>query len=212
MVRQGFYLLGVIAAFGATLQADWKITTVARSAGGQSVETEYFKGGLRRIDQFSDIQGRHSESIVVLDFDRLRQTVWNANLQQFVVIRMKRSIGPQPAGPELIIERTTLDTGERRRVSGLIARRLITQETWTGGPKGLTDSKTNIDGWYVDSALLPQGKRGAVVAVLSSGDNRLRLRVHQTDPAPSGLRFWKGKSRNTSGRTARGKQTTERLK
>ncbi len=187
MFRQGFYMLGVMAAFGATLQADWKITTVVRSAHGQSVETEYFKGGLRRIDQLNDIQGRHGESIVVLDFDRLRQTVWNANLQQFIVIRMGRGTRLQPVGPELIIERVTVDTGERRDVFGRIARHLITQETRTSSSNGFTDSKTNIDGWYVDSELLPREKRGTVVHVLSSGDSRPRLRVHQTGPAPSGI-------------------------
>src|SRR5260370_1226328 len=91
MLSKGFCTLGLMATLAPTLHADWKITTVVRSGHGQSVQTEYFKGALRRIDQFDDIQGHHSESIMVLDFNRLRQTVWNTNQQDYVVVRMRRS-------------------------------------------------------------------------------------------------------------------------
>lgn len=63
MIRQGLSMLGMIAAFGAPLPAGWKITTVVRSEYGQSVQTEYFKGGLRGIDQRNDIQGHPASTI-----------------------------------------------------------------------------------------------------------------------------------------------------
>src|SRR6266851_1833528 len=152
MLRKGFCTLGLMATIGAPLHADWKITTVVRSGHGQSVQTEYFKGGLRRVDQLNDMQGRHSESIAVLDFDRLRQTVWTTNLQEYAVVRMTRSTTSLPVGPEIVIERVTVDTGERREFFGRVARHLITEETRTnGGSNGSTDLRTKIDGWYVDS-------------------------------------------------------------
>ena len=192
MLSKGFCTLGLMATLGSSLHADWKITTVVRSGHDQSVQTEYFKGALRRIDQLDDIQGRHSESIVVLDFDRLRQTVWNTNLQDYVVVRMRRSATPRPIGPELVIQRVTIDTGERRNIFGRVARHLITEETRTtgGSNESPTDSRTKIDGWYVDSELLPREKRGAAVHVLAVGNQRPRLRVNQTGPAPSGLAVW----------------------
>jgi hypothetical protein len=192
MLRKGLLTLGLMATLRPALHADWKITTVVRSGHDQSVQTEYFKGALRRIDQLDDIQGRHSESIVVLDFDRLRQKVWNTNLQDYVVVRMRRSATPRPIGPELVIERVTVDTGERKSFFGRIARYLITEEArFNGGSNGsTTDSKTKVDGWYIDSEWLPQEKRGTVVHVLSGGNERPRLRVNQTGPAPSGLAVW----------------------
>src|ERR1700730_1849971 len=169
MLGKRFLTLGLMSTFGPTLHADWKITTVVRSGHGQSVQTEYFKGALRRIDQLDDIQGHHSESIVVLDFNRLRQTVWNTNLQDYVVVRMSRSATSQPIGPELVIQRVTVDTGERRNFFGRVARHLITEETRanSGSNASTTPPGTKIDGWYVDSELLPREKRGTVVHVLA---------------------------------------------
>jgi hypothetical protein len=192
MLSKGFCTLGLMATLAPTLHADWKITTVVRSAHGQSVQTEYFKGALRRIDQFDDIQGHHSESIIVLDFNRLRQTVWNTNLQDYVVVRMSRSATSQPIGPELVIQRATVDTGERRDFFGRVARHLITEETLTnrGSNAPTTDSTTKIDGWYVDSELLPREKRGTAVHVLAVSNHRPLLRVNQTGPPPSGLAVW----------------------
>jgi hypothetical protein len=191
MLRKFFYTLGLMTAFGARSGADWKITTVIQSGHGQSVLTEYFKGALRRMDQFDDIQGRHSESIEVLDFDRLRQTVWNTNLQEYAVIRMRRGTTSQSLGPDLVIDKVTVDTGERRNFFGRLARHLITEETRTNrGANGPADSKARIDGWYIDSELLPREKRGTVVHVLADGNRRPRLIVNQTGPAPSGLAVW----------------------
>jgi hypothetical protein len=77
----------------------------------------------------------------------------------------------------------TVDTGERRTFFGRTARHLITCET----RRGPIDSTTELDGWHVDSELLPAEKRGAAVYMLASGNARPRLTVKQYGPAPTGL-------------------------
>jgi hypothetical protein len=145
-----------MATLGAPLHADWKITTVVRFKNGQSVQTEYFKGGLKRVDEVNDIYGGHQESITVLDMNRLRQTLWNPHLQEYMVVRMRRGIPLPPTGPEIVIERATVDTGERKNLFGRVARHLILHERHKdAGAIGLPDTETEIDGWYVDSDLLP---------------------------------------------------------
>lgn len=181
-----------MATLGVPVHADWKITTVMRFQDGQSVQTEYFKGGLKRVDEVNDVNGGHHEAITVLDMNRLRQTVWNTNLQEYMVARMRRGIPLPPTGPEIVIERATVDTGERKNLFGRVARHLVTHERRrNAGAIGLADSETEIDGWYVDSDLLPREKRGTAFHVLVAGNARPSFKVNQTGPAPSGLAVWK---------------------
>jgi hypothetical protein len=44
MRRKGLCTLGLMASLGSSLQAGWKITTVSKVEGRQSIETEYYKG------------------------------------------------------------------------------------------------------------------------------------------------------------------------
>lgn len=123
--------------------------------------------------------------------------------------RIRRGNTPQSTGLELVIERATVDTGERRDFFGRVARHLITHETrsnagWSGSGE--------IDGWYVDSEFLPREKRGTVVALLIAGDARPRVRVNQTGPAPAGLAVKESQISHYTLPMARGKLTKERSK
>ena len=149
---------------------------------------------MRRTDRIDDISGQRSESIVVLDFTRFRQTVWNADRREYIVHRMNRSAPtvPSPAH-QLVLDRVTKDTGDRRVFFGRVARHLVTQETLRDtsfSKDALPTRKTDKDGWYVDSDSLPRWVRGRSVHFLAVGGTRPSLTIKQTGPKPTGLAVW----------------------
>jgi len=180
--------LGLMAALGGSLRAGWKITTQTSTDSDRSVVTEYFSGGLRRTDQV-DPQGRRY--VVVLDFDHLRQIIWNLELRQYVVMRLPRYSGftSLPLSQQItVIDRATIDTGERRAFFGRTARHLLTRETSHAEGSAANQSERQIDGWYVDSETLPREKRGGAVAFLHvAGNTRPNIKVNQSGPSTAGL-------------------------
>ena len=178
-----------MAVLGGSLRADWKITTQTNSESGQSVVTEYFSGGLKRTDSV-DPQGHRQ--VTVLDFDHLRQIIWNLDLRQYVIQPMTRYSGfsSRPLSPQVtVIDRATTDTGERRTFFGLAARHLVTRVTshMEGDPPSHWERR--IDGWYIDSDTLPREKRGGAAAFLSitAANTRPNIRVNQSGPSTAGL-------------------------
>jgi len=182
MARKSFCMLGLIAA-AASLQGDWKISTRTTVDGRPSVQTEYFKGGLKRTDYFETGTGRPS-SVIVLDLDHLRQMSWDLESRKYAIIWLPRSDRAMAAtGPIIVIDRTTTDTGERQTMFGRVARHFVTQET--------RGSETiEIDGWYIDSETLPRKKRQRGAAVLVNATTRPILKVNQSGPIPVGLAVW----------------------
>lgn len=184
MLLKRICTLGLIASFGALLHADWKITTAVESRFGRYVQTEYFKGRLDRVDS--------GESTSVMDFEHLRQTLWNSHLQEYAVVRLRQGVATPPVGPQIVIDRVTVDTGERKAILGRLARHLITEETRTSGDPNtsLVKSHAKIDTWYVDAEQLPAARRGHNAYLVVGGTGRPRVKVNQTGPAPSGLAVW----------------------
>lgn len=189
MCRKGLCTLGLMAALGGSLRADWKITTVSKSAVGDSIETEYYKGKLKRTDGYDSRTGK-ARYVGVLDFQNRRLTVWDLDSHQYAV----HPIGPQrpppkesPSATVITIDRATTDTGERRTFFGRTARHLITRER-----SSRSDGETVIDGWYLDSEASPPDKRGAAFAILESHVAGQPyeppiIKINETGPEPAGL-------------------------
>jgi hypothetical protein len=177
--------LGLMAASGGYLRADWKITTRTMVDGHQSIQTEYFKGGLRRTDQSDPGTGR-LRFVTVLDLEQFRHIAWDVDSREYVFTRLHRSHSAMAAtGPLIVIDRTTTDTGERQTMFGRPARRLITRER--------RGSQTiEIDGWYIDSDTLPRQKSAKLTGayVMNVTGSIPTIKLNQTGPAPTGLAVW----------------------
>lgn len=177
------------------LRADWKITTAVTYDGHRSVQTEYFKNGLRRYDsELSD--GKRYVSVV--DNERLRKTIWDVDRREYVVTSLRRM--PQTentAGlddtsrPILLIEISTTDTGERQTIFGREAQHfLISEKRYrqaNAGAERVLESESNTDSWYVDIAGLPREKRASAVYYLGAVGRLPLIKVNRTGPAPNGL-------------------------
>jgi hypothetical protein len=166
------------------LSADWKIVT--RTDG--FTRTEYFKGALIRTDA--------PGFTTVLDYEHRNQAIWRIDLRQYQINEWPPAPGDvPPSGPEILVERNTRDTGERKQLFGRTARHLITRVIRSDAPE------TVIDGWYVEASGIPKWKMGTVntVAVLYAlnGSQRPaipRIQIKQNGPAPEGLPVWEKKS------------------
>jgi hypothetical protein len=193
MQSGSFCGLGLMMALGSSLHADWKITTVATAATGQQIETEYFKDGLKRRD-FRDGVNGPLRSVSVIDFKNLRDTAWDMKTRRYMVRRLHTALKFEGvAGPVIVIDIETIDTGERRTMFGHTARHLITKERRhpATGERAKTDQwESQTDGWYIDADSLPAEKRGGFIDVLAIGGQRPLLKVNRTGPAATGLPLW----------------------
>ena len=83
MGRKALPTIGLLAGLVNALQADWKITTITKSPSWQSIQTEYYKGVLRRTE-WSDQNGKHKH-VQVLDRDNSRLIDWDIDSRQYSV-------------------------------------------------------------------------------------------------------------------------------
>lgn len=107
------------------------------------------------------------------------------NAAERVAISAQRVPKPSPAAPQIVVETTTIDTGERRTAFGYPARRVVTTRRQMHPGESTATGETITDGWYID-AIDPQantacerdesGARAVLIAVASTTDTR-------TDPA-----------------------------
>ena len=133
--------IACLFAMPMLLCADWKIVTRT----GDRTLTEYFKGSLTRTDPSPSYA-------TVMDFDRRRQVNWRSDLRQYQIVEWPPDVRPNSSSPVINIERSTVDTGERKKFFGRTARHLISRVTRSDGPE------TVIDGWYIEAPGLPQRK------------------------------------------------------
>ena len=165
----------------ALLCADWKIVTRT----GHTILTEYYKGSLMRTDS-SPVY------TTVLDFEHRSQVNWRNDLRQFEIVDWPPDVRqPDSAGPAIVIERRTTDTGKRKQIFGRTARHLVSRVIRSDAPE------TAIDGWYVDAPGLPSHKSGsagtfAILTVDIAGQNTAppRIEMKQIGPPPEGLPVW----------------------
>jgi len=178
-----------MAALGTSLYADWKITTVVSQPGTRSVRTEYFKNGQTRTDIHDGPNGE-LRAVSVIDSKSLRQIIWEMQARAYMVRRLHRTF-TGTAGPVIIIEIETKDTGERRTMFGGTARHVIVEERpHTNANGDATQFESRRDGWYIDSESLPPEKRGGAIAVLVAGNERPLVKVNRKGPAENGLVLW----------------------
>jgi hypothetical protein len=205
------FLSGV--AFSQTAPQDLKLTIRNTFAPGRShTLTEYYSGENSRTEmQFapSEAQGyqvpeqhhavirrREGDKIQVydLDLDAHDYVSYQTDLQGGVAGGAKPA-QMKPSGKIFAIDVQTADTGERKEIFGMTARRMVTTVKRTGGPENCYggNSEEEIDGWYVDPAVLPSWLRpqgsgvGAVsFAVLQGGHGCYdKVEVHRSGP-PTG--------------------------
>lgn len=194
-MRRAFLCTLSLLALVAQLRADWKIATAVTYAGRRSVSTEYLKGRLRRYERES---GPGKQIVSVVDYDKLRHTIWDVNRREYVVIPLQRTLTPSSAlrpnaasTPVLLVEIATTDPGERRTIFGREARHLISSEKRyresDQGAAPVLESESLRDGWYVDVPGLPTENTGGVVFAIGTGGQMPIIKVKHTGPDLTGL-------------------------
>lgn len=159
----------VIAAPGVATPQEMglKITTRHSSMGGiTSQNTEYFQGGRRRHEYRTASGSNYGPPLVLLTrCDLGRNFELNLEDKQYVSsplpkfpseserqeLRAKFAASAAQQTPTVLVEITTVDTGERKKIFGYEARHVITTRKHTplnGSTPSENDSVT--DGWYTD--------------------------------------------------------------
>ena len=180
-----------LAATAICARADWKITTATTYAGRRSINTEYFKGSLRRYDAASQ------RMVTVIDREKLRTYMWDLNRREYVVVtlsparNLQKASHPAAPPPIMQIESETTDTGECGNLFGHAARHLITAEKCyrqenADSPRVL-ESESHRDGWYIDLPSLPREKHAAAVYTLVAGNQPPVIKTTHTGVPLSGL-------------------------
>jgi len=197
-MRRALTTLGLLAAAAATASADWKVTTVTESGSYRSVQTAYYKGKLARSDT--------DPWVSVADGNRQRAIQWNTATREYVATRWTAPPLREDSKQLVVVRRNGKDTGERQSMFGYTARRfVVTEERYAAskaGAAGQLQSRTTIDGWYIDSSNMPRQLRAksASYSFLSGHSyayNRWRwseptvevprLQVERTGTLPAGL-------------------------
>jgi hypothetical protein len=163
--------LAAIAAAAPAAQPGLKIVTRESWPHSGAVETTtYVQLDRSRIE--SSVQGR--KTILITRCDRQQTIVLDAANRTYTSAQVRlypnrlvtllaslvsRSQKPQPP-PTLVVETTTVQTGETKTAFGHVARRVIVTRRdlplqGTGG--GATETRT--DGWYVDLETRPSCER-----------------------------------------------------
>jgi hypothetical protein len=143
-----------------------------------------------RTDIRDDVHGGLRAASVV-DSKNLRQTVWEMKARQYMVRRLDLTF-TGTAGPVMVIDVESKDTGERRTLFGRTARHVIVEERrHTENPGGdALQFELRRDCWYMDAESLPPEKRGGAVAVLAAGNARPLVKVNRKGPIEKGLALW----------------------
>ena len=99
------------------------------------------------------------------------------NLIERFALSMGRPFSPHPATPEIVVETTTVDTGERKMAFGYEARRVVTTRRQTSMGSGEGTQETVTDAWYIDldtrvSCERAEEGRGRAVLIATTATNR----------------------------------------
>jgi hypothetical protein len=191
LVWLGLSLAGIVAAVPS---ADVGLKIVARETdSAYVVETiEYIESERARVESrmvpapsraagkplAQDVQGHRSARISRCDLQKL--ILLNYDDRTYMTAPLRASPGtarkllaslpsgrtPEPKAPNLLIETTTVQTGERKHAFGHTARRVITTRRHipldaTGGAPG----ETETDGWYIDLETRPSCDRLEAIGV-----------------------------------------------
>jgi hypothetical protein len=180
-----------------------KIVTRQVTGGFTDTRTEYLAADRLRNEwrsQMRDRVGPPMATIVMRGGDHNRIFVLDLDAHEYTAYETDArgaGIRPRPvtqSGGVLQIFIENIDTGERKDMFGHVARHIITREKRVAGPGACSKpSLSETDGWYIDSALLPEWRQqkgngaGVVVATeVSAGSadrcaNKIdKLEVHRS--------------------------------
>ena len=161
-------------------RVDTRIIPARSDAGGESLDRGVSDHHSARIVR-CDLQKQF-----LLDYgDRTYRTgpvqMYPSRAQVFLAsIASLKASKPRP--PNLLIETTTVQTGERRSAFGFTARRVVTtRKTIPLDAAAAVENETQIDGWYIDLESQPACERSTTgfhaVAVAGDPSSPSRLPV-----------------------------------
>ncbi|HSM85345.1 MAG TPA: hypothetical protein VLT16_04305 [Candidatus Limnocylindrales bacterium] len=181
-----------------------KIVTRQVTGGFTDLRTEYFTPDRLR----NEWQTRAGERVgpamasIIQRGDRDRVFVLDLGAKEYVTYEAEPKAAQGKAMPQsggtLQIWIDSTDTGERRKMFGLVAKHIITQERRVASPGTCSrGSESRTDGWYIDASAMPEWSQpnknslGVVVAsVVSAGpggnclDKMDKIEVHRTGIEP----------------------------
>jgi len=185
-----------------------KIVTRQVIGGLTDTRTEYVAGDRFRNEwqtQMGDHPGTTMASIVVRG-ERDKIFVLDLQAHEYLtyetdsrgMVAGSRTRPAAQSGGTLHIDIDYVDTGERKELFGHTARHIITKEKRVASPGACSkDSYSETDGWYIDSAVMPEWRQvkknafGVVIAsVVSFGtdgkcaDKMDRIEVRRTGTEP----------------------------
>jgi hypothetical protein len=182
-VRTLLFLLIVAPTMAQTANVGLKITIRDSVSGRQTMqETQYVQGDRSRDEHRFAFRSNSGPPLVSISrCDMGQNFVLNLEDKQYVSTPIpktlsptetrasaaKRSVSAASRTPTILIEITTVDTGERKKLFGYEARHVITSEKHTrlSGAKDVVQEDVR-DGWFADLPTLLScfpGSRGAVV-------------------------------------------------
>ena len=186
----GWSLAGFASAAAAPTHNGLKIVVRESFPSGTTETTEYVAGDRARTEwrlsvtvPGSDVQ--QHVSVHIRRCDRGKSLVLNQadrtyaatalssrlNVIERAALSMVRPYAPSPRAPEITVETTTVDTGERKIAFGFTARRVVITRRQVS-PDATEETVT--DGWYIDldprvSCERAEGTLGRAVLTVASG-------------------------------------------
>ena len=186
----GWSLAGFASAVAAPAHHGLKIVVRESFPSGTTETTEYVADDRARTEwrlsvtvPGSDVQ--QHVSVHIRRCDRGKTLVLNQadgtyaatplssrlNVTERAALSMARPYAPSPHAPEINVETTTVDTGERKVAFGFTARRVVITRRQVS-PDATEETVT--DGWYIDldtrvSCERAEGARGRAVLTVASG-------------------------------------------
>jgi hypothetical protein len=199
-------LMGSTMVFSQPAPGDLKVTIRHTIGSNSFLNTEYYSGRNSRSDmQYAsgEIKGHHHVVIRQQEMDGIQVYDLDLDAHEFVSYRTDthgsaRNVKPiavKPSGKTFLIDIDTVDTGERKEMFGQVARHLVTSEKRTSGPGNCYtgNSKSEMDGWYIDLDVLPPSlvpRKGSFTMVALSvrgpGEDRCsdKIEVRRNGPNP----------------------------
>ena len=177
--------------------------TFGELSSTDTIQVEYLKGARERRELI--VEGARAGDrrlIVIYQCDKRRTLELNAEAKIYGVSPFEdwsahlahlRPVA-EPAGAGVTIATDAVDTGERRRIGGHLARRVRTRVTVEATPGANTRPRTEeTDGWYLDLPGIGCANGGAVATavylsgeVVRKGGVRDRLHFKTLGDAPRG--------------------------
>jgi hypothetical protein len=190
-VRALLCLLIVAPTMAQTANLGFKITIRYSTNGRQTMEeTQYVQGDRRRHEHRFAFGSNYGPSLALITRCDIGQN-FELNLEdrQYVSTPIPKILSPTeiralaakysgsaaPRTPTVLIEITTVDTGERKNLFGYEARHVITTEKHTRLDGAKEDDQEDVkDGWFADiptSVSCYPKSRGAVAFVTARSMN-----------------------------------------